>query len=191
MKRLIILITIVVIICFIAVFVNAQNNTYTMQKSETKCSLYFGQVLYGTDKHLEHFEEETEHILKAGSFWEDCLLSHLKNGQDINLDFIGHTKAEPTKTELKYLIKSAVDFKEELESYIEEQTSKSSLLHDGDKYIFLNNEIDFPLPKNMQKIIKKENKNFDVTFPNGRIFINIKVMQNPQNYGGISVETAN
>lgn len=193
MKRLIILITIVVIICFVVVFVNAQNSIYTtqIQQSKSKCSLYFGRVLDGSDKHLELFENKAEYLLETGSFWENCLLNYLQDGQDISVDFIGYTKETPTKTELKYLLKSAVTFKEELEDYIEEKTPKTSPFHDTDKYILLNNEIDFPLPKNMQKILSKENKNFDITSPNGRIFINISVIQNQQNYGGILVRTIN
>ncbi|MCR5504402.1 MAG: hypothetical protein K6E94_02375 [Elusimicrobiaceae bacterium] len=194
MKRLIVLITIVVIICFVAVFANAQNNTdiaTQIQQSKNKCSLFLGQVLDGSDRNLEHFENKVEYLLETTFFWENCLVNELRNGQDIFINFIGYVKAEPTKTELKYLIKSAVVFKEELEDYIEEQMPRASLFHDGDRYIFLNPSDNLGLPKSMQKIIKKENRKFDITSPNGRIFINIAIMKSSQNSDGISIKINN
>lgn len=191
MKRLVVLITVGIIICFAAVFLRAQNNnvmTRQMQEQELQCTLLFGKVLDGSDKHLERFNNKVEFILEMGFFWERCLAEPLKKGEDVIINYLGYTKDKPTKEELKYLIKSAVTFKEELEDYVEEQEPKFSPLHYGDKYIALQTEASLILPKTISKVLKKENKKFNISDPGGKIFINIMTDNTPDSAGNILIK---
>ena len=191
MKKLVTLIIIAVIVCFTAVLLNAQNNTIKankMQNNGVKCSLFFEDILDGADKTLEHFENKIAYILKTGILGENCLINPLKEGRDISITYTGYTNENISKTELKYLIKSAIEFKEELEDYIESNFPQSSFLHDGDKYIVLQTEVSLNLPKAMQKILKKENKKFDIMDHNSKIFINIKAEESQENAGGVFIE---
>ena len=180
MKKLAVLMIIAVIVCFTAIFVKAeghQGNSGVIQtiQSEAQCNLFFGQVLNKTDKHLEHFEEEVEYFLETGYFWEACLLGPLQGKQNVVLHYTGYIEGpQATKTEMKRLLKSAAEFKDELASYIEDQEPKHSPLHHAEKYIVLKVTPNLVLDSSMQKMLKKENKKFEADSDTGKIFIHIK-----------------
>ena len=128
MKKLIIFITATTVFCFCAVLIQAQNNTMInsikqLERSDANCTLFLNQVL-NTNKNLDMFENEVEHFLETSSFWETCFVDQLKNYQDIIINYTGYTKFVPTKKELKYLIKSAVKFKEEFKDCIKQKIFK-------------------------------------------------------------------
>lgn len=195
MKKLVILITIAVIICFAATFTCAQNNTNTPQTTQinTACRLSFSQVLNGQeDKSLKMFEDRVEYFLEEGFFWEACIMEYMHSNKNITVHYIGYTEnAQPTKTELKRLLKSAAEFKDELENYIEEQEPKSSPLHHAKKYIVLKTDPNLMLDKHCERMLKKENKHFKAHSDMGRIFIHIKTEQNAQNIGTVVIEATN
>lgn len=194
MKKLVILIVISVVICICAKITQAQNNmpdNTIKQFKNSECSLFFSEVLNGKDKDFDRFENKVEYILETGYFWENCVVNQLKNGQNVIINYIGYTNANPTKTELKYLIKSAVKFKEELEDYAEEQEPKNSFLYDGDRYIFLQTDKDLIINKKLQKYLNKENKKFYHNLKTGKIIINIKILQNNKNTGAVMIEAEN
>ena len=193
MKKLVVLFSVSVIICFAATFIGAQNNdndvtVIVTEESSTKCSLFFGQVLNGSDKHLDHFKDNVEYFLETGFFWEACLTKQLQNGQNITLNYIGHTQGvQPNKTELKNLLKSAIEFKDELEDYIEEQEPKTSPLYWAERYIALQVSPKIMLDKTMRKMLNRENKKFDTVSANGKIYINIMTEQDEQNAGDVTI----
>lgn len=189
MKRLVILINMLMIICVCAILTQAQNNIANNKQNE--CSLLFNKVLDGKDKDLKWFENKIEYVLETGYFWESCVVNQLKNGQNVIINYTGYTNAEATKTELKYLIKSAVKFKEELEDYAEEQEPKNSFLYDGDRYIFLQTDKNLIIDKKLQKYLNKENKKFYHNLKTGKIIINIKTLQNNENTGAVMIEAEN
>ena len=195
MKKLVILITIAVIVCFAATFIGAQNNTATTQPSPLidACHLSFSQVLNGKeDKSLKMFEDRVEYFLEEGFFWEACIMEHMHNGKNITVHYTGYTEgAQPTKTELKRLIKSAAEFKDELESYIEDQEPKNSPLHHAEKYIVLKTDPNLVLDKHCQTMLKRENRKFKANSDMGKIIIHIKTKQNPQSVGTVVVEAYN
>ena len=195
MKKPVILITTAVIICFAATFIGAQNNTATPQTTQANanCRLSFSQVLNGKeDKSLEMFENRVEYFLEEGFFWEVCLMEQMQNKQNVTLHYIGYTEGtQPTEMELKRLLKSAAEFKDELESYIEDQEPKSSPLHKAKKYIVLKTDPNLVLDKHCEKMLKKENKKFKAESDMGKIFIHIKTEQNPQPAGTVVIQAHN
>ena len=198
MKKLVIFITIAVIVCFTATFIGAQDNTAIQQTTQTaqanaSCRLSFSQVLNSKeDKSLKMFEDRVEYFLEEGFFWEACLMENLQNKKNITVHYIGYTEGQqPTKTELKRLIKSAMEFKDELESYIENQEPKSSPLHHAEKYIVLKTDPALMLDKHCHRMLKKENKHFKANSDMGKIFIHIKTEQNTQSVGTVVVEAHN
>ena len=192
MKKLITLTVIAVIVCFAATFLSAQDNAAVPQtaQADASCRLSFSQVLNGQeDKTLDMFENRVEYFLEEGYFWEACLAETLQNNKNINLHYIGYTAgAQPTKTELKRLLKSAAEFKDELENYIEDQEPKNSPLHHAKKYIALKADTNLMLDKHCEKMLKKENKHFKANSDMGKIFIHIKTVQNPQHIGTVVIE---
>lgn len=192
MKKLVILITIAVIVCFAATFIGAQNNTASSQTVQlnASCRLSFSQVLNGKeDKSLDMFEDRAEYFLKEGFFWEACLMEQMQNKQNITLHYIGYTEdTQPTQTELKRLLKSAAKFKDELEDYIEDQEPKKSPLHHAERYIALKTDPNLALDKHCEKMLKKKNKHFKANSDMGKIFIHIKTEQNPQHTGTVVIE---
>ena len=155
MKKLIIPVIIAGIVCFAATFINAQDNTSMQQTVQvnTNCRLSFSQVLNGQeDKSLDMFEDRVEYFLEEGYFWEACLIEQLRNKQNVTLHYVGYTEGErPTQTELKRLLKSAAEFKDELENYIEEQEPKNSPMHKAKKYIVLETDSGLVLDKHCHK----------------------------------------
>ena len=192
MKKLVILITIAVIVCFAATFLSAQDNTAAPQtvQMNANCRLSFSQVLNGKeDKSLKMFENRVEYFLEEGFFWEACLMETLQNKKNITVHYIGYTEGQqPTQTELKRLLKSAAEFKEELEDYIEDQEPKNSPLHKAERYIALKTDPNLVLDKHYQKMLKKENRDFRANTDAGKIFIHIKTKQNQQNSGSVVIE---
>ena len=192
MKKLVILITIAVIVCFAATFLSAQDNTAAPQtvQMNANCRLSFSQVLNGKeDKSLKMFENRVEYFLEEGFFWEACLMETLQNKKNITVHYIGYTEGQqPTQTELKRLLKSAAEFKEELEDYIEDQEPKNSPLHKAERYIALKTDPNLVLDKHYQKMLKKENRDFRANTDAGKIFIHIKTEQNQQNSGSVVIE---
>ena len=195
MKKLIIFITATTVFCFCAVLIQAQNNTMInsikqLERSDANCTLFLNQVL-NTNKNLDMFENEVEHFLETSSFWETCFVDQLKNYQDIIINYTGYTKFVPTKKELKYLIKSAVKFKEEFKDYIKEHEPKKSFLYHANKYIFLQTDKSLSSNMKVQRYLAKENKKFNNDLRMGKIIINIKTVQNYENIGGILIEAQN
>lgn len=192
MKKLITLTVIAVIVCFAATFLSAQDNAAVPQtaQADASCRLSFSQVLNGQeDKTLDMFEDRVEYFLQEGYFWEACLSGHLQNKKDVTLHYIGYIAGDqPTKTELKRLLKSAAEFKDELENYIEDQEPKKSPLHKAEKYIALKADPNLMLDKHYQKMLKKENKHFKANSDMGKIFIHIKTVKHPQHIGTIVIE---
>ena len=195
MKKLVILITIAVIVCFAATFIGAQDNAATRQTQQTNvnCRLSFSQVLNGKeDKSLKMFEERVEYFLEEGLFWEACLVEPLENKKNILIHYIGYTEGQQaTKTELERLLKSAAEFKDELESYIEDQEPNNSPLRHAGKYIALKADPNLSLDKCCRKMLKKENRKFKANNDMGKIFIHIKTEQNPQNIGTVVIQVHN
>ena len=195
MKKLVILITIAVIICFAATFLSAQDNTATPQtvQMNANCRLSFSQVLNGKeDKSLKMVENRVEYFLEEGFFWEACLMETLQNKKNITVHYIGYTEGQqPTQTELKRLLKSAAEFKEELEDYIDDQEPKHSPLHKAERYIVLKTDSNLVLDKHYQKMLKKKNRDFRTNTDDGKIFIHIKTEQNQQNSGSVVIEAHN
>ena len=195
MKKLIILIATAAVVCFAATFISAQDNTSKPQTMQTNsnCRLSFSQVLNGKeDKALEMFENRVEYFLEEGFFWEVCLMEQMQNKQNVTLHYTGYIEGtQPTQVELKRLLKSAAEFKDELESYIKDQETKSSPLHKAKKYIVLKADPNLVLDKHCDKMLKKENKHFKANSDMGKIFIHIKTEQNPQHAGTVVVEAHN
>lgn len=193
MKKLVMFITTAIIVCFAANFISAQDNTNISQAVNANCRLSFSQVLNGKeDKSLEMFENRVEYFLEEGFFWEACLMEQMQNKQNVTLHYTGYTEgAQPTQPELKRLLKSAAEFKDELESYIEDQEPKNSPLHKAKKYIVLKTDPNLVLDKHCEKMLKKENKHFKANSDMGKIFIHIKTEQNPQHIGTVVVEARN
>lgn len=195
MKKLVILITIAIIVCFAATFISAQNNMAKPQTQQinANCRLSFSQVLNGKeDKSLDMFEDRAEYFLKEGFFWEACLMEQLQNKRNVTLHYIGYTEgAQPTQTELKRLLKSAAKFKDELEDYIEDQEPKKSPLHHAEKYIALKADPNLVLDKHCERMLKKENKHFKASSDMGQIIIHVKTEQNPQHTGTVIIEAHN
>ena len=195
MKKLVILVTIAVIVCFAATFIGAQDNTDTSQTAQiaANCRLSFSQVLNGKeDNSLEMFEDRVEYFLEEGFFWEACLMESLQSKKNITLHYTGYTEGtQPRKMELKRLLKSAAEFKDELASYIEDQEPKESPLHKAKRYIVLKTDPGLVLDKYCQKMLKKENKKFNADNDTGKVFIHIKTEQNPQRAGTVIVEAHN
>ena len=196
MKKLIVFITIVVIVCFAATFIGAQNNkTVSSQTAQinANCHLSFSQVLNSKeDKSLKMFEDRVEYFLNEGFFWEACLMEPLQNKKNITVHYIGHIEdQQPSQTELKRLLKSVAEFKDELEDYIKDQEPKNSPLHKAGKYIALKTDPSLTLDKHCKKMLKKENKHFKENSDMGKIFIHIKTQQNPQNVGTVTIEVHN
>ena len=93
--------------------------------------------------------------------------------------------------ELKRLIKSAAEFKDELENYIEEQEPENSPLHNAEKYIVLKADPDLVLDRHCQTMLKRENRKFKANSEQGKIFIHIKTEQNPQSVGTVVIQAHN
>lgn len=195
MKKLVTLVTIVMIACLAATFIYAQDNSATPQTAQinANCRLSFSQVLNGKeDKSLKMFEERVEYFLEEGFFWEACLVEPLENKKNILIHYTGYTEGQqPTKTELERLLKSAAEFKDELESYIEDQEPKNSPLHNAGKYIALKADPNLSLNKCCRKMLKKENRKFKANDGMGKIFIHVKTEQNPQNIGTVVIQVHN
>ena len=196
MKKLVILITIAVTVCFAASFISAQdNNTGTPQAAQidANCRLSFSQVLNGKeDKSLQMFEDRVEYFLEEGFFWEACLMEQLQNKKNITLHYTGYTEnAQPTELELKRLLKSAAEFRDELADYIEKQEPKDSPLHKAKHYIVLKTDPNLALDKHCQRMLKKENRKFKADSDMGKVFLHIKTEQNPQHIGTVVVEAHN
>ena len=205
MKKLIALTAIAVIACFAAISINAQNNTAaTKQNTQqmaaqttpqteqitAECRLFFSQVLNAKEDHsLEMFEDRVEYFLKSGYFWEACLAEQLANNQDIILNYTGYIAGPtPTEMEMKHLLKSAAEFKDELESYIEGKTLKHSPLHKAEHYTVLKAVPGLTLSKRQQKMLRRENRKFRPDYNTGKIFIHINAVQNQQNTGSVEIE---
>ena len=157
------------------------------------CRLSFSQVLNGKeDKSLKMFEDRVEYFLNEGFFWEACLREPLQNKKNITMHYIGHIEGkQPTQMELKRLLKSAAEFKDELEGYIEDQEPKNSPLHKAEKYVVLKTDPSLMLDKHCEKMLKKENKHFKENSDMAKIFIHIKTQQNPHNVGTVTIEAHN
>ena len=195
MKKLVILVTIAVIICFAATFIGAQDIAAIPQTAQinANCRLSFSQVLNGKeDSSLEIFEDRVEYLLETGVFWETCLLTQLQHNQNVIINYTGYTEGQqPTKNEMKRLLKSAAEFKDELESFIEDQKPKNSPWHKAKKYIALKAAPGLILNKDQQKMLKKENKHFKANSDMGKIFIHVKTEQNRQSIGTVTVQVHN
>ena len=192
MKKSVVLTVIAGTVCFAATFLSAQNSTAMPQtvQAESSCRLSFSQVLNGKeDKSLDMFENRVEYFLQEGYFWKNCISGDLQNKKNITLHYIGYIEGDqPTKTELKRLLKSAAEFKDELESYIKEQEPKNSPLHKAKKYIVLKTDPGLVSDKHCQKMLKKENKHFKANSDMGKVFIHIKTERNPQQTGTVEIE---
>ncbi len=197
MKKLVILVTIAVIICFAAVLSKAQpiqqeqQNAATMQIQESlsECNLFFSQMLdHKMIFKTSAFEDQIEDILNAGFFWQTCLEQQLKDGKNIIIKYTGYTaEAKPTKKQIKRLLKSAAIFKEELEDYIEDQEPKDSFWHQPEKYILLRADT-LNLEKVQKLKLNKDNMEFNPSLNNGKIFIDVMTEQNQENAGAILVQ---
>lgn len=197
MKKKIVSITIAVIACFATTFTSAQDNanTDTPQTAQinANCRLSFSQVLNTkADPHLKMFEDRVEYFLEEGFFWEACLMEPLENNKNIIVHYTGYTEGQqPTKTELRRLLKSAAEFKDELEDYIKGQEPKNSPLHNAEKYLVLKTDPNLMLDKHCSRMLKKENKHFKANSDMGKISVHIKTEQNPQSVGTVVIQVHN
>ena len=197
MKKIIVLITIAVIACFATTFIDAQNNANTatpqMAQINANCRLSFTQVLNTkSDPHLKMFEDRVEYFLEEGFFWEACLMEPLENNKNIIVHYIGYTEdQQPTKTELRRLLKSAAEFKDELEDYIKSQEPKNSPLHNAGKYIVLKTDPDLISDRYCKKMLIKANKKFKANTDTSKISIHIKTEQNQQSVGTVVIQVHN
>lgn len=144
--------------------------------AEGKCMMDFPYVLMSEkDPYFNMFEDEVEYFIENNHFWQNCIKGILDSGKDATVHYTVYTKGDmPDTWENERAIRSAIEFKEELEDYIEDVQEHMNMYRHPKKFMTIMVEpSNVPENKMVMKMLKKENKHFNEKSAAPKIIIHV------------------